>query len=121
MHLSTPRVFILFLYAAVTVNLTMTMTACKKDGDGASAPSLYDRGRLIYVTRCAVCHNADPDRPGSVGPEIFGSSKELIEARVLRGEYPPTYTPKRNSIMMPAMPDLKKDIDAIHEFLNKKP
>ena len=32
---------------------------------------------------------------GSVGPAVAGASRELIEAKVLRGEYPPGYTPKR--------------------------
>ena len=43
---------------------------------------------------------------------------ELLEARVVRGEYPPGYEPKRKSKAMVPLPQVKADIPALHAFLN---
>jgi len=74
-------------------------------------------GEEIYGNVCATCHGGDPSKDGTVGPAIAGSSLELIEAKVLRGEYPPGYTPKRNSKAMPPLPYLKDYIPDIAAFL----
>ncbi len=79
------------------------------------------RGRGIYLANCTACHNSDPSRDGSVGPAIKGSSLELIEARVLRASYPPGYTPKRQTKLMPAQPYLKSAIPDLAAFLNSSP
>jgi mono/diheme cytochrome c family protein len=81
------------------------------------------RGRVIYVTNCVVCHNSDPNLPGSQGPPIAGSSRELVEARVLHLSYPPGYTPKRKTHAMRAIPTLAPEIDNIAAYLQaaKKP
>jgi mono/diheme cytochrome c family protein len=81
------------------------------------------RGRVIYMSNCVVCHNADPNLPGSQGPPIAGSSRELVEARVLHLAYPPGYTPKRKTHAMRAIPTLAPEIDNIVAFLAavKKP
>jgi mono/diheme cytochrome c family protein len=75
------------------------------------------RGRVIYMSNCVVCHNADPSLPGSQGPEIAGSSRELVEARVLHVSYPPGYTPKRKTNAMRAMTRLAPEIDNLVAFL----
>jgi hypothetical protein len=54
---------------------------------------------------------------GKPGPEIAGSSRELVEARVLHVAYPPGYTPKRKTNTMRAMPRLAAEIDNIVAFL----
>ncbi|MDP3940080.1 MAG: cytochrome c [Deltaproteobacteria bacterium] len=87
------------------------------DGGNEASGTPADRGRRVYKVNCTVCHNADPSLPGAVGPAIKGSSPELVEARVLRAEYPPGYTPQRDSKLMPAQPHLAKDIDALAAFL----
>lgn len=81
------------------------------------------RGRIIYMANCVVCHNADPNLPGSQGPPIAGSSHALVEARVLHLAYPPGYTPKRKTHAMRAIPTLAPEIDNIVAFLAaaKKP
>ncbi|MEQ1878423.1 MAG: cytochrome c, partial [Bdellovibrionia bacterium] len=71
-----------------------------------------------YMSACIACHNSDPKVDGILGPAIHGSSKELLEARILRAEYPTGYTPKRNSKTMVALPHLKGDIDALVAYLN---
>ncbi len=105
----------------VFVLLLFVLSACKKEAPTQSdGEALYQRGKLTYITRCAVCHNQDPHQPGSVGPDVFGSSKELVEARVMRAEYPAGYKPKRDTHLMVALPDVQNDIDAIYSFLNDK-
>ena len=81
------------------------------------------RGRIIYMANCRVCHNADPNLPGSQGPPIAGSSRELVEARVLNLVYPPGYAPKRKTHAMRSIPTLAPEIDNIVAFLAaaKKP
>ena len=46
-----------------------------------------------------------------------GSSRELIEARVVRGAYPPGYTPKRPSAIMQPMPSLAGSVDDLAAYL----
>jgi len=75
------------------------------------------RGRQIYMSNCVVCHNADPNLPGSQGPPIAGSSRALVEARVLHLSYPPGYTPKRTTHAMRAFPQLAGHLDEITAFL----
>jgi mono/diheme cytochrome c family protein len=77
---------------------------------------LYKHGAYIYETNCQVCHGNPSE--GAFGPPIFGSSKELITARILYGGYPPGYNPKRNTNYMPQFPTLEKDIPAITAYLN---
>jgi len=69
------------------------------------------------MTNCVVCHNPNPNLPGSQGPAIAGSSRALVEARVLHLAYPPGYTPKRNSHAMRAFPQLAGEIDNLTAFL----
>ena len=76
-----------------------------------------ERGRIIYTINCAVCHNPDPNLPGTQGPPIAGSSRELVEARVLHLSYPPGYAPKRDTHLMRAIPTLVPEIDNLTAFL----
>ncbi len=78
-----------------------------------------EQGRIVYMTNCVVCHNADPNLPGSQGPPIAGSSRELIYDRVLFLKYPPGYKPKRTTHAMRALPQLKDQIDNLYAFLQQ--
>ncbi len=78
-----------------------------------------DKGKQVYQVQCTACHNANPKMPGALGPEVWGSSKELLEARIMKAEYPPNYKPKRPTKTMVALPHLKSDIDALHAYLNQ--
>ena len=82
------------------------------------APDQASHGRAVYLANCIACHNSDPHRAGALGPEIAGSSLALVEARVLRAEYPPGYEPKRKSKAMVALPQLQADIPALVAFLS---
>jgi mono/diheme cytochrome c family protein len=114
-------------HAAKTFFLALTcglvFIACSKESDAPSTGKNADwqRGRSVFVANCVACHNSDPARDGSLGPAIKGSSKELIEARVLRGSYPPGYTPKRQTRVMPQFPFLKSEIPYLYAYLANDP
>lgn len=77
------------------------------------------RGGQIYVQHCAACHGPDPVKDGPVGPQIKGASQALIEARVMRGGYPPGYRPKRATKLMPPLPQLESELSHIAAFLGQ--
>jgi mono/diheme cytochrome c family protein len=83
--------------AASVLVVLVALCACQP-----SRGDPVERGKRVYVANCIACHNPDPTREGTLGPAVAGSSLALVEARVLRGEYPPGYTPKRSSALMPA-------------------
>lgn len=75
------------------------------------------RGKQVYLAQCIACHNADPSKAGPLGPAIQGSSRELLEARILRGTYPPGYRPKSPTTLMQPMPNLASAIPDLEAFL----
>ena len=85
----------------------------------AAAPPAGDaeQGRQVWLVPCVTCHNRDPGKDGPIGPAVKGSSQALVEARLLRGGYPPGYTPKRDSKVMPARPDLARSVADLAAFL----
>lgn len=88
------------------------LAGCSDGGD-----PLVVRGRQVYLGQCTQCHNADPARDGAVGPAVKGLSPALLEAKVLRGEYPPGYRPKRPTKVMPPQPSLAADMAALAAYL----
>lgn len=93
--------------------LAIAVSAC-----GPSKPlTPAERGRIAYVTTCMACHNRDPNLAGTKGPPIAGSSRELVEDRILYLKYPPGYKPKRTTHNMRAQPQLKNKIDDLVAFL----
>jgi mono/diheme cytochrome c family protein len=84
---------------------------------GGSGDPLIARGRQVYLAQCTQCHNVDPALDGPVGPAVKGASRDMLEAKVLRGEYPPGYTPKRPTKVMPPQPTLAPDIPALAAYL----
>ncbi|HEY5656457.1 MAG TPA: cytochrome c [Myxococcota bacterium] len=97
------------------VACTATTWACSEED--TSLTPLAQEGRRVYRNVCIACHNGDPARDGSLGPAIAGSSRELLEARVVRGEYPPGYTPKRPTAAMPRFEYLADQVDALAAYL----
>jgi mono/diheme cytochrome c family protein len=96
--------------------LALAAASCS-DGSGGAADPLVARGETVYLSVCTACHNADPTKDGSLGPANAGASQELLEAKLLRGEYPPGYAPKRDSQVMPRFEKLKSDIPALAAYL----
>jgi mono/diheme cytochrome c family protein len=103
--------------AGLGLMVSLGLAACGEQGPALSEPAR--RGRSTYVANCTACHAMDPTRTGSLGPDIAGSSRELIEARVMRAQYPPGYSPKRASVAMVALPHLAAHIDDIYAYLSE--
>jgi len=82
-----------------------------------SPEQLIEAGRSVYNANCIACHGVDPTRDGALGPAVAGSSLELLEARVLRAEYPPGYEPKRPSRVMVALPHLESKLPELAAYL----
>jgi mono/diheme cytochrome c family protein len=83
----------------------------------SSSDPVAERGRQIYLAQCTQCHATDPSQNGPVGPAVRGSTRELLEARILKGSYPPGYTPKRSTSVMPPQPALAPAIPALAAYL----
>ena len=93
-------------------------SGCSKGSDGEDAKSAeWQRGRATYIANCVACHNNDPAKEGPIGPAIQGSSKELLEARVLTTTYPEGYKPKRPTQVMPQFPFLKEELPYLSAYL----
>ena len=75
------------------------------------------KGQQIWLGQCVACHNPDPGKDGPIGPAVKGASKDLLEARVVHATYPPGYTPKRDSKVMPPRPDLVAGIPDLAAYL----
>ena len=77
-----------------------------------------EKGRMVYFANCVSCHNNNPKKPGSIGPEVYGASIDVLAQKIVFGKYPENYSPKRTSKIMPLMPHLKKEISNLHAFIN---
>lgn len=128
MQLKYPRLFVLAAFIALAGVSFLPLFGCTKSpstSDSALTPEqsaareLSVRGRSVYQTHCISCHNPNPRKAGAVGPDLYGSSLVLLQARLIDGKYPDGYTPKRpGSAGMPLFPQLKSDLEALHAFLN---
>lgn len=104
---------------AVAPTPTPAPTTTPTEAPAAADPAaLVREGREAYLGNCIACHNPDPKLDGALGPAIAGSPPALVEARVMRAEYPPGYKPKRDTRAMVAMPFLEKKIPAIAAYLD---
>jgi len=94
--------------------LALAVGGCSESGLSPSA----ERGRQVYLAHCIACHNTDPAQAGAVGPPLRGSSRELLEAKVVNGTYPPGYTPKRpTKAMVPVTAVTPADVGALADYL----
>lgn len=78
---------------------------------------LVSRGKAVYLANCVTCHAMDPSQEGPTGPPVAGSSRELLEGRLIHLTYPTGYTPKRSTNIMPPFPYLQNEIAALEAFL----
>jgi mono/diheme cytochrome c family protein len=98
----------------------VALTGCSKESKDKAQSSKdpdWERGRAVFLANCIACHNPDPSKDGPIGPALKGSSKELIEARVLSNSYPPNYKPKRPTKVMPQFPYLKSEVPYLTAYL----
>lgn len=101
---------------AILVLAIIAASACKGPPEGQ--PSRYERGRQVFQANCMQCHG-DP-KVGSFGPPNYGSSLPLIRSKVLKGEYPDGYVPKKQTKMMPQFNLPDNDLLALYCYLNDK-
>jgi mono/diheme cytochrome c family protein len=104
-----------FLTSKRVLLLAVALTVAGCGGDAENP--LAGRGRQVYLSQCTACHAPNPAQPGPVGPPVKGAPRELLEAKILRGAYPPGYRPKRPTQVMPPQPQLAPEIPALAEFL----
>ena len=100
--------------ALALLALVLGAAAC---GEPAPTGALAQRGRQVYLAQCIVCHSPDPAQAGPVGPPVKGSSRALLESKILKGTYPPGYRRQRPTAVMPIQPAVAPEIPALAEFL----
>ena len=103
--------------ARVGVALVVLLALAAGCGPQQALSPEAERGRQVYQSQCIACHNPDPAQAGPVGPPVKGSSRELLESKVLKGAYPPGYQPKRPTAVMQPMPQLADNIPPLSEYL----
>lgn len=99
--------------AAAGLAIAAWLGGCSGSGPTTAA----ERGRQVYQANCTSCHATDPAQNGPLGPAVKGSSRELLEARILRADYPAGYAPKRPTAVMPPLPNLAASIPDLAAFL----
>ena len=90
----------------------------KKLNNTVALTTDIEKGRMVYFANCVSCHNNNPKKPGSIGPEVYGVSIDVLTQKIVSGKYPENYRPKRTSKIMPLMPHLNKEISNLHVFIN---
>ena len=105
------------LIATVCVIL-FGLSACYRNSS-APVSDLVTKGKSVYQTQCIACHNSNPKLDGALGPAVYGAGLELLERRVVHGDYPENYKPKRKTKVMQPLPHLKPDLEALHAYLNQ--
>jgi mono/diheme cytochrome c family protein len=97
----------------------LLLAACGEQQQAAPGPGGGDPnlGRQVFLAQCSVCHGSDPAQRGPMGPPVRGAPRELLEARILRGSYPPGYTPKQNTAVMQPLPQAASNIPDLAAYL----
>ena len=109
----------IYIWPFLILSLVLGCTQKAPSNRSPEEEKLYSQGKKIYMTVCVTCHNPDPKLDGSIGPANYGSSVDLLAAKVLKGNYPSGYKPKRETSLMPQFEEYAKDIEALHVFLNQ--
>lgn len=77
-----------------------------------------NEGKRLYIQRCTGCHNTNPSKAGSIGPDLYTTPREVFLSKVPKGTYPPGYKPKRTSKAMPKFKFLlTSQIDLIYNYI----
>ena len=98
----------------IAAGLLLALGACSDSPGDAGA---IESGKTVYANVCLVCHSADPRERGTLGPPVADASFELLEAKVLRGKYPPGYTPKQEGQVMPRFEYLEPKLADVAAYL----
>lgn len=109
------------LIASVLLVLACTKKSPEATQVSTGPEAFRAQGKQVYMANCIACHNSNPALDGAVGPAIQGSSADLIRTKVLRGEYPEGYSPKRKTKLMAPLPHLESSIEKLAVYLNQTP
>ncbi len=104
-----------FFYLLLMILSINGLFFCKPEKE---LSALATEGKGIYMANCIACHNVNPKLEGAVGPSVGNSSFELLETR-MKGEYPPGYTPKRQSQAMTRFNLTYGQLKALEEYLKQ--
>ncbi len=108
--------------ALAALPLLLVSVRCTKAPPAVPLSAAGERGRIAFATFCFPCHSPiNPHRNGQLGPAVARSSKELLEAKVLSGTYPPGYQPKQAGAQMVPLPHVKAQLGDIEAFLAEVP
>lgn len=102
--------FIDMLKGIFSVLILIQFSACQQTGPFSP----------IYQSNCTSCHNSDPRYSGSLGPDLFGTQRDVLSVKIKFGTYPQGYKPKRTTHIMPQFNLTEKQIDEIYYYLNQK-
>ena len=75
------------------------------------------KGKAIYYLNCIACHNLDPKKQGSIGPQTYGYSKELLSKKIFFANIQRIQIKKVGGAE-PIMLNLDKEITNLYAFLN---
>lgn len=100
--------------------IILLLLACNKQVQRSPAIIVENTasGKNTYVSKCIRCHNSNPTLPGSLGPDLYGSSLELLTLKTQKREYPIGYKPKRKTRIMPIIKLTEGDLESLHEYIN---
>ena len=104
----------------LALSLALTL-ACSGEETSDPQAALVKRGQQVYAINCTACHALEPTQVGPVGPAIAGSPLALLEAKVLRNDYPPGYTPQRDTRAMIPLAHLEPELPALAAYLAATP
>lgn len=79
--------------------------------------TINEEGRRVYLGTCVKCHNTNPSKPGTIGPDLLSTPLEVFRTKVPTGKYPTGYTPKRKTKVMPKFPHLADKVDFIYNYI----
>ena len=85
----------------------------------AAFNSNADAGKALFISKCTQCHNKNPSKPGSVGPDIADSSFELLKLKTQQRKYPAGYKPKRKTLVMPIIKLTDAQIESMRVYIAK--
>lgn len=73
--------------------------------------------QTLYKNNCVRCHNQDPSKAGSIGPELVTTPKEVLKMKVPTGQYPKDYKPKRKTKIMPKFKLTDDQLESIYWYI----
>jgi mono/diheme cytochrome c family protein len=105
------------MFQAILI-LLFTLVCFDSDAGGYPTNEVQNlEGKRLYVLNCVRCHNADPTKAGTIGPELYTTPDTVFATKVPEGKYPSGYTPKRRTKIMPKFPHLTNKTDLIYNYI----